>query len=231
MKNLKTILCVLFALASSIAHGMEQDNSKKRKADQISIEPSEVVLSKPIASEYMREIYYQGAVIGYFTILDDTVFTITLKKSDSALEDYLTEHFHNQFITEGYSIDIDKPSTRATCPSTITPDELSLGSYSALNADQNCLYQGKIIGQIAYTNDPCNGSRSVLTFNIHESMRNQGLGTLCMQRFINQAKEEKIRHLHVESVCQAIAFYERLGFIQLSFDDQPSMRLDLEKFT
>jgi|GEM_PF-2714543 ribosomal protein S18 acetylase RimI-like enzyme len=229
MNSLKTILCILFALTSSIALGMEQDNSKKRKADQISIDPSEVVLSKPQVTEYMRNIYYQGAVIGYFTILDDMVFSITSKDSNSALRNYLTERFRKQLITEGYSIDIDKPLTAATCPSKITPSNLSLGAYRALNADQHCFYQGKVIGQITYTNNPFDGSRSVLTFNMHEPIRNQGFGTICMQHFIAQSKEEKITSLNVESVWQAVPFYRRLGFIIQSEEILPPMRLDLQK--
>ena len=70
------------------------------------------------------------------------------------------------------------------------------------------LYQDKTQGQI--------GRMAVLM-----AYRHQGIGTLMLNALLEQAQQNGVKEVFINAQTTAIAFYQRLGFIQLGdeFDD------------
>lgn len=69
-------------------------------------------------------------------------------------------------------------------------------------------------------------TRYIRDFEIYDqNMRRQGIGTNCLQQFIEQAKREGIQRITLTSTNRAIPLYRRVGFISLL--PANSMRLNL----
>jgi len=55
--------------------------------------------------------------------------------------------------------------------------------------------------------------RCLKSFRIeNESLRDQGIGTQCMQQFIQQAQDQKVTEITLFATPRTKTFYERLGF-------------------
>jgi GNAT superfamily N-acetyltransferase len=105
-----------------------------------------------------------------------------------------------------------KPYTTCTLGATYSDSYMALCEHK-----RDIIVDGKVIGYIQYSDyrEDHEFERFIEDFRIHHTysnLRGCGIGTLCLEQFLHDAKKDNVTFLSLNAIPRAASLYTRFGF-------------------